>query len=295
MQRASPSWPANARRCSCALSSCASVAMTPMVVLVPGRANWGRSPLSRLCAVLRRALPSAVRAPASMLPSGARTSPTALTAIRAPTVTPCTLTLAEPMPPFMAQACPNSLPTVAPAPAPTLPVAQGVLVAASQAARPAAASGRMEALPTGRSNNTAAGTMGTRPTPTSRPYPCSSSHSATPVAADRPQALPPLSTMACTCSTRFPGRSRSVSRVPGAAPRTSTAATAPSGVSTTLHPVGRRSEVKCPTCTPCTRVMQPESGRGEADRVICEGRGCQTRWPATGGGRPRKWHSACRS
>ena len=53
--------------------------------------------------------------------AGSTTSPSALTAISAPTVTPSTVTDAVPMPPFMAYGMPNSLPTVAPAPAPALP------------------------------------------------------------------------------------------------------------------------------------------------------------------------------
>jgi hypothetical protein len=66
--------------------------------------------------------------------AGSITSPSALTAISAPTVTWPTRTLALPMPPFMAEAMPNSLPTVAPAPAPTLPCAGAALLAAAQAA-----------------------------------------------------------------------------------------------------------------------------------------------------------------
>ena len=65
----------------------------------------------------RSAVPSAVRAPAMGAPVfRSTTSPKALAAIRAPTVTPLRWTLALPMPPFMAWAMPNSLPTVAPAP-----------------------------------------------------------------------------------------------------------------------------------------------------------------------------------
>ena len=60
--------------------------------------------------------------------------------------------------------------------------------------------------------------------------------------------------IACTCSTAFSGESNSVSRVPGAAPRTSTPATAPSEVSTTVQPVGRRVSVWWPTRRPRTSV-----------------------------------------
>src|SRR5215469_13644746 len=60
--------------------------------------------------------------------------------------------------------------------------------------------------------------------------------------------------MACTCWTELMGLSRSVSRVPGAAPRTSTPATAPASQSTAVHPVGRCWEVKWPTLMPRTSV-----------------------------------------
>ena len=100
----------------------------------------------------------------------------------------------------------------------------------------------------------AAGTMGTRAPPNWKPILCSSSQRITPLAASRPKALPPDSTMACTLSTTFSGASSSVSRVPGAAPRTSTPATTPSPASTTVQPVGRSVRVKCPTLRPETAV-----------------------------------------
>ena len=84
----------------------------------PARMDLGRSP-ARIAARVsaRRARPP--RAPARMRPlDGSSTSPTALTAISAPTVTPPTVSDALPMP-FMARCGPYSLPTVAPAPAPT--------------------------------------------------------------------------------------------------------------------------------------------------------------------------------
>ena len=72
----------------------------------------------------------------------------------------------------------------------------------------------------------------------------------TPSAAARPNALPPVSRMACACSSSMPGRSASVPRVPGAPPRTSTPGTAPPGTSTTVQPVRPASSVQCPTDTP---------------------------------------------
>ena len=58
--------------------------------------------------------------------SGSRTSPSALTATSAPTITPpSSLRLLEPIPPRIARAMPWILPTLAPVPAPTLPSATG--------------------------------------------------------------------------------------------------------------------------------------------------------------------------
>ncbi len=85
--------------------------------------------------------------------------------------------------------------------------------------------------------------MGTRPARVSTPMPCSSSQRTAPLAASNPNALPPESTIACTCWTVLTGSSRSVSRVPGAPPRTSTPATAPFGATMTVQPVGRSASV----------------------------------------------------
>src|SRR5215472_3315974 len=63
-------------------------------------------------------------------------------------------------------------------------------------------------------------------------------------------------------STSMPGRSRSVSRVPGAEPLTSTLATAPSsGRRTTVQPVRAAASVQCPTRTPATSVMSTDFER----------------------------------
>ena len=73
---------------------------------------------------------------------------------------------------------------------------------------------------------------------------CSSSHFTVPVAASRPNALPPDNTTALTLSTMFDGSSRSVSRVPGAPPRCETPPAAPSPSTTiTVQPVGRSVSV----------------------------------------------------
>src|SRR5437773_121300 len=54
------------------------------------------------------------------------------------------------------------------------------------------------------------------------------------------------------------GFKRSVSRVPGAPPRTSTPAVAPASARMTVHPVGRRGSVKCPILIPATSQIQPD-------------------------------------
>src|SRR4029079_13974843 len=92
-----------------------------------------------------------------------------------------------------------------------------------------------------------------------QPRPATNSRRRTPSAAARPNALPPVSTTASTRSTRLRGSSRSVSRVPGAPPRTSTPATAPpSGARTTVVPVSQPGSVRvaCPTLIPPTSVRE---------------------------------------
>src|SRR5713226_1467783 len=80
--------------------------------------------------------------------------------------------------------------------------------------------------------------------------PRSSRNRMMPPAAARPKALPPVSSTAWTRSINMPGRSASVPSVAAAAPRTSTPPTAPSGVSTTVHPVRPVASVQWPTLTP---------------------------------------------
>ena len=83
----------------------------------------------------------------------------------------------------------------------------------------------------------AVGTIGTRPAMVSWPRPRSSHQRMTPDAASRPKALPPLSSSAVTSATEASGPSRSVSRVAGPPPRTSTAPTVPGGGRITVQPV----------------------------------------------------------
>ena len=164
---------------------------------------------------------------------GLMTSPSELTATRAAVVMPeSIIRLAVPSPPLM-------LPAHAPVPAPTQPVATGPLSAARQAFSPhSALMGGTNSDPRSRSYKAAAGTIGaTNPLSSGKPKPFGASQRTTPSAAARPKTEPPESTTACACSTRFAGASKSVSRVQGPDPRTSTPATAPSGQTATVTPL----------------------------------------------------------
>src|ERR1700676_5271110 len=77
----------------------------------------------------------------------------------------------------------------------------------------------------------------------------------TPLAASNPKALPPASKMALTPSTRCMGRSKSVSRVAGAPPRTSTPPVAGVSHKITVQPVPAARLVSCPTRMPGMSVI----------------------------------------
>src|SRR5581483_11339924 len=125
--------------------------------------------------------------------------------------------------------------------------------------------GRHAHPPTGRSKTTAAGTIGTTPPSIATPRSRSSSQVITPSAAASPYALPPVSTTASTYRTELIGSSRSVSRVPGAPPRPSTAPTVPGGATTTVVPVAHPAPSVAsssilwwwPTARPPTSVIVP--------------------------------------
>src|SRR5499426_1693275 len=89
-----------------------------------------------------------------------------------------------------------------------------------------------------------------------KPRPRSRSSACTPAPASKPKAEPPDSTTASMRSIVRCGSSRSVSRVPGAPPRTSTAATAGSSNTMAVTPEARRTSSACPTRTPATSVMR---------------------------------------
>src|SRR4029450_2842763 len=134
------------------------------VLLPPGPPmDGGTSPSPLAGGAVRRSrrtarAPPGARVPASTVPSSASTSPPALTATRAPTVTGPASTSDQPRPPLVIRSGPATLPTVQPIPAPTLPIGPSAGTAARQAASPSAGPGRASQSPTMRSNSTAAGT-----------------------------------------------------------------------------------------------------------------------------------------
>ena len=231
----------------------AFVATTPMVVFPAKIFLFSPRAAITASSVPRKRRFSRSHAPARMLPVfGSSTSPRQFTAISAPTETGPARYAHAPTPPRIAKSLPRNFPTVAPVPAPTEPSAgrYSGSSAFSAARRPISRSGRRDQSPQSRSKSTAEQTIGTFVTPTSKPIPRRSRSSITPDAASSPNALPPASTTAWIRSTRLRGSRRSVSRVPGAPPRTSTPATAPSSQTTTVHPVAAVSSWACPTRRP---------------------------------------------
>ncbi len=184
---------------------------------------------------------AARRAPASD-PRGSirprpRSRPTAFTTTSAPTTSSPSRAAQVPTPPGIARSGPQSFATVAPVPDadPTL----GDIGGCGEARRVAlvrARSSRRISHARGR-RSTAAGTVGTRTGPISLPIPRSSRYRSTPPALARPNALPPVRTIACATSMIVPGCRMSVPRVPGAPPRTSQEAIVPGGGRITVHPV----------------------------------------------------------
>ena len=175
---------------------------------------------------------------------------------------------ALPRPPFIERAGPPILPTVAPAPAPTVPIATGA--AASPPRSPCSRSRRPDdssrcCRPADRTGSPPARSAPWRRR-TSQPMLCSSSHFTAPVAASRPNALPPERTIALTLSTMLSGLSRSVSRVPGAPPRCATPPAAPSPPTRiTVQPVVPPASVWLPTLSPSTRPCDTS----RSGRLVC--------------------------
>ena len=226
-------------------------------------------------------VPSSERSPERGFPvSGSHMLPTALTALRAPTRSSPADSTSSPRPLFMERSGPSSLPTVQPHPAPTLPRASGSSFSSKAAATawaPSSMPGRTVAEPQARSKRQAEETIGTMPTPTSRPTPLRSSSSAAPEAAARPYAEPPESMTQWRTFTVSSGLRRSVSRVAGAPPRTSTAPVAPFGQTMAVHPVPASASVACPARKPgmsrmdlCMLVSSSEDIFDES----CAVRGC---------------------
>ena len=192
-------------------------------------------------------LPSAVRTPATTLPvAGSMMSPTALTATSAATTRPSGSVIdADPMPAFIDRPGPRHLAdgrarSRADVALGHRPVGGAPAPPRSRTRRSGgpwlAAEAEVEQDRRGHDRHLRdAGVVAEARAPrdTAR-RPC---------AASRPKALPPESTMALTFCTWLTGSSRSVSRVPGAPPRTSTLATAPVSVRMTVQPVGRSVSV----------------------------------------------------
>ena len=238
--RASPSCAIIAKRRQAFLPSGASVATTAIVVFAPANSalhaekSSGSSGAAGIAGCGGISPASASSAAHSRPQSGRTIAPHALTATIAPTVAPSPRRSdALPTPPL-------SRPALAPSPAPALPSANS-LPARAAASRPSRRCGGspLQCRRPGklRSKRIAAGTIGTRASPTAKPRPCAASQSMTPAAASSPNAEPPDSTIASTRSTSVAGPSSSVSRLPGAPPRTSTAATAGASAITTVAPV----------------------------------------------------------
>ena len=270
--RARPSWPMPATLAHCALVSVASVAMTPIVVLpsTARRPSAGRPPAARIA-------PAPCGASASgsgqgrtrrrrtnrrgiQLP-GARVDgdPAALTTTSAATVVPRRSTrLADPMPPL-------SWPATGARAGSDAALRDGPPVARprrSAADRRACASGAArKSPPRPRSKMTAAGhDRHDLAGPAHRKAePPSASPCITPSAAASPNALPPVSTTAWTRSTALRGSRRSVSRVPGPPPRTSTPPTAP--------PV-RASTTVVPDSQPSPGGWRPDPDAGHVDEAL---------------------------
>src|SRR5699024_9292495 len=135
--------------------------------------------------------------------------------------------------------------------------------AASVAAAPVSAVGRESQRPSSRSKITVPGTIGTifsgdSSPSTGKPMPAASRTAIAPSAAPRPEAEAPHSAMAWIRSTVLCGSSRSVSRVPGPPPRTSTEATAPAGAAIIVAPESPSppSLIACPTPRPRTSISE---------------------------------------
>ena len=240
-----PSWLTDDTFAHSAFVSRALVATTPIVVLSgsavapPGFAGAAVTAASRSRSAREGRRRRWSRDSHGRPVVGSINEPAALTTASAATTIPLgSRVLADPTPPWRP-------PAIAPAPAPTAPLASGARRAAWAARKPNVSSGRLaNAPPRPRSKITAPGTMGTTHSgrgpvfcPTGNPIRFDSSQRIIPPAAASPYALPPVRHTPWTSEMRFSGRNRSVSRVPGPPPRTSTPAVAPAVTSTAVVPV----------------------------------------------------------
>ena len=102
----------------------------------------------------------------------------------------------------------------------------------------------------------AAGTIGRRQVPREKPRSSSYIHDTTASPDARPCTEPPDRHMASILSIMQVGSSKSVSRVPGAAPRTSPEAVAPFSGKITVTPLRALSSWALPTVIPSTSVIK---------------------------------------
>jgi hypothetical protein len=195
------------------------------------------------------------RAAATGLPvSGSESEPTALVATRAPTTIPFGPTrLAVPSPPLRAVSAPRSFATVAPVPAPTLPSATATL-RAGRGTVAVVVGGRGHGCPTevvedgGRNDRHRP--VGGREAGLAFAEPA---HHA--IGGGETKRAAAGEDDGVALATRFARPRTSVSRVPGAPPRGSTAAAVLVSQRMTVQPVALRLSVKWPTRMPGTSVM----------------------------------------
>ena len=169
---------------------------------------------------------------------------------------------ADPRPPGTPWSAPCHFPTVAPVPAPTCPVATSPRARRRRRRRtPSSGPGRTPPELDEVEDRAPPARSGPVPPAVEKPRPCASSERITPSAAASPNAEPPVSTTASTCSTSRCGSSSAISRLAGAPPRTSPDPTVPAGTSDDGDAGAVAGPVPDPM--PGTSVIRRRPPRGE--------------------------------
>ena len=205
------------------------------------------------------ARPAVSRAPARRGPvAGSRTSPNALTATSAPTVAAPTRRLAVPRPPFMARAKPKALPTDAPVARADRAFRDGAALGLGRGARAHGAIGTdvrradREVVEDGADDQRHEPARGGEADPAGLEV----RHDAE--ARLEPEGAPAGEDGAVDSRRRCDrGRGNRGPGGPEAPPRISTAATAPAGQRTAVHPVSPTRSAAWPTRRPATSVRPP--------------------------------------